>query len=37
MEAMDVPHFGTNTGAQPVRLLILYIGAEGVANVIPER
>jgi quercetin dioxygenase-like cupin family protein len=37
MEAMDVAHFGSNTGAQPVRLLILYMGAEGVANVIPER
>jgi quercetin dioxygenase-like cupin family protein len=37
MEAMDVAHFGSNTGTQPVRLLILYIGAEGVANVIPER
>jgi quercetin dioxygenase-like cupin family protein len=37
MEATDVPHFGTNSGAQPARLLILYMGAEGVANVIPER
>jgi quercetin dioxygenase-like cupin family protein len=37
MEAMDVAHFGTNTGTQPVRLLTLYMGAEGLANVIPER
>lgn len=36
MEAMDVPHFGTNSGAQAVRLLIVYIGAEGAANVIKE-
>jgi hypothetical protein len=37
MEAMTVPHFGTDTGAQPVRLLIVYMGAEGVPNAIPER
>ena len=37
MEAMDVPHFGANAGAEPVRLLIVYMGAEGAANVIPER
>jgi quercetin dioxygenase-like cupin family protein len=37
METMDVPHFGTNTGAQPVRLLIVFMGAEGAANVIPEQ
>jgi quercetin dioxygenase-like cupin family protein len=36
MEAMDVAHFGVNTGAQPVRILAVYIGAEGGANdVIP--
>lgn len=36
MEAMDVPHFGTNTGTQPVRLLAVYLGADGARNVIPE-
>ena len=35
MEAINVPHFGTDTGAQPVRLLIVYMGAEGVPNAIP--
>ena len=35
MEAMDVPHYGVDTGAQPVRLLAVYIGAEGAADVIP--
>lgn len=29
MEAMDVPHFGADAGAQPVRILTVYIGAEG--------
>jgi len=37
MEAMNVPHFGADTGTQPVRLLIVYMGAEGAANAIPER
>jgi quercetin dioxygenase-like cupin family protein len=37
MEAMDVPHYGIDTGAQPVRLLAVYIGAEGAADVIPVR
>ncbi len=37
MEAMDVPHFGADAGAQPVRVLIVYMGAEGTANVIPEK
>lgn len=35
MEAMDVAHFGINHGAEPVRLLIVYMGAEGAKNVIP--
>jgi quercetin dioxygenase-like cupin family protein len=36
MEAMEVAHFGINTGAQPVRILAVYIGADGGANdVIP--
>src|SRR5215207_1951993 len=29
MEAMAVAHFGANTGSQPVRLLAVYMGAEG--------
>jgi quercetin dioxygenase-like cupin family protein len=35
MEAMDVAHFGLNTGAQPVRLLAVYMGAKGTQDVIP--
>lgn len=35
MEAMDVPHFGVDTGAQPVRILTVYMGADGAADVIP--
>ena len=35
MEAMDVPHYGIDTGPQPVCLLAVYIGAEGAADVIP--
>jgi quercetin dioxygenase-like cupin family protein len=35
MEAMDVVHFGVNTGAQPVRLIAVYLGAEGAKDVIP--
>jgi quercetin dioxygenase-like cupin family protein len=37
MEAMDVAHYGLDTGAQPVRILAVYIGAEGAADVIPLR
>jgi quercetin dioxygenase-like cupin family protein len=37
MEAMDVPHYGIDTGAKPVRLLAVYIGAEGSADVIPVK
>jgi quercetin dioxygenase-like cupin family protein len=36
MEAMDVAHFGIDTGREPVRILSVYIGAEGAAaDVIP--
>jgi quercetin dioxygenase-like cupin family protein len=35
MEAMDVSHYGLDTGAQPVRILAVYLGAEGAADVIP--
>lgn len=33
MEAMAVEHAGTNTGAAPVRLLAVYMGADGARNV----
>ena len=36
MEAMDVAHYGVNDGAEPVRILVVYMGAEGAANVIPQ-
>lgn len=32
LEAIDWPHNGTNKGTVPVRLLAVYIGAEGKAN-----
>ncbi len=35
MEAMDVAHYGLDTGGQPVRILAVYMGAEGAADVIP--
>jgi quercetin dioxygenase-like cupin family protein len=36
MEAMDVPHFGADVGSAPVRILTVYMGAEGApADVIP--
>ena len=34
MEAMDVAHFGINTGTQPVRLIAVYMGAQGAEDVI---
>jgi quercetin dioxygenase-like cupin family protein len=37
MEAMAVAHFGVNNGAQPVRLLAVYMGAEGAKDVIPAK
>jgi quercetin dioxygenase-like cupin family protein len=38
MEAMDVPHFGADAGAQPVRILTVFMGAEGApADVIPVK
>jgi quercetin dioxygenase-like cupin family protein len=35
VEAMDVAHFGVNSGAEPVRILVVYMGADGAENVIP--
>jgi hypothetical protein len=34
MEAMDVAHYGVNISASPVRILAVYMGAEGSKNVI---
>ena len=37
MEAMDVEHFGVNTGSIPVRILAVYMGARGAEDVIPVK
>jgi quercetin dioxygenase-like cupin family protein len=37
MEAMDVAHFGANTGTQPVRILAVYMGAQGAKDVVPAQ
>jgi len=37
MEAMDVAHFGADAGAEPVRILVVFMGAEGVADTIPMK
>ena len=37
MEAMDVAHFGENTGAQPMRLIAVYMGAKDASDVIPVK
>lgn len=37
MEAMDIAHFGLNAGAEPVRLLAVYMGAQGAQDVIPVK
>jgi quercetin dioxygenase-like cupin family protein len=37
MEAMAVPHFGSNTGAEPVRILAVYMGAKGATDTIPVK
>jgi len=37
MEAMAVTHFGVNNGSGPMRLLAVYMGAEGADNVIPAK
>ncbi len=34
MEAMAVTHRGVNAGGEPVRILAVYMGAEGAANVV---
>ncbi|HEY0331883.1 MAG TPA: cupin domain-containing protein [Rhodopseudomonas sp.] len=35
IEAMDVAHFGVNTGTTPMRLLGVYMGATGLKDVTP--
>ena len=36
MEAMGAAHFGADAGPQPVRILIVFMGADGAPpNVIP--
>ena len=37
LEAMDVPHRGLNLGTSAVRLLAVYLGAEGVPNTALEK
>ena len=37
MEAMSVPHRGINTGTEQVRILAVYMGAEGAQNVIADK
>ena len=37
MEAMKAPHFGINTGSEPVRLLAVYMGAKHAKDVIPVK
>lgn len=37
MEALDVAHNGRNTGAIPVRILAVFMGAVGVADTVPAR
>lgn len=37
VEAMDVPHRGMNLGTGIVKLLAVYVGAEGAANVALEK
>ncbi|MBN8993987.1 MAG: cupin domain-containing protein [Rhizobiales bacterium] len=37
LEAMNWPHNGMNKGAVPVKLLAVYMGAEGIANATPAK
>jgi quercetin dioxygenase-like cupin family protein len=37
LEAMNTPHDGTNKGDVPVKLLAVYMGAEGAANAAPAQ
>lgn len=37
LEAMDVDHAGTNTGTVPVKILAVYMGADGAKDVIKKQ
>lgn len=37
METMDTPHYGTNHGQDPVKILSVFMGAEGSANTLSPR
>jgi quercetin dioxygenase-like cupin family protein len=37
LEAMDVPHSGMNTGKVPVKILAVYMGADGAKDVIKQQ
>ncbi len=37
LEAMDVSHAGMNTGKVPVKILAVYMGADGIKDVIKQR
>lgn len=37
MEAMNVAHFGENTGTNPMRLIAVYMGANNAKDVIPVK
>jgi quercetin dioxygenase-like cupin family protein len=37
MEAQHLPHKGMNKGTGPVALLVVYMGAEGMANATPVK
>ena len=37
IEAMSVAHRGINTGTEPVRILAVYMGAEGAQNVVADQ
>jgi mannose-6-phosphate isomerase-like protein (cupin superfamily) len=37
MEAMGVAHFGENLGKEPMRLIVVYMGAGSTKDVIPVK
>lgn len=37
MEAMQVAHFGENTGGEPVRLIAVYMGSSTAKDVVPVK
>ncbi len=37
MEAMQVAHFGENTGSEPMRLIAVYIGSSAAKDVVPTK